>query len=78
MIENARTEPMVSLIVNDNWVEFTIRYVVNFKRRRITKDELFTKILKAVETEGSDIKFASATFHLVEAPEFNVSIRGGK
>jgi small-conductance mechanosensitive channel len=78
MIENARTEPMVTLIVNDNWVEFTIRYVVNFKRRRITKDVLFTKILKAVETEGSGIKFASATFHLVEAPEFSVSIKGGK
>ncbi|MEZ5081920.1 MAG: mechanosensitive ion channel [Bacteroidales bacterium] len=78
MIENARTEPMVSLIVNDNWVEFTIRYVVNFKKRRITKDELFTKILKAVETGGSRIKFASATFQLVEAPDFNVSIKSGK
>ena len=78
MIENARTEPMVTLIVNDNWVEFTIRYVVNFKRRRMTKDELFTKILKAVEAEGSGIKFASATFHLVEAPEFNVSVKGVK
>lgn len=78
MIENARTEPMVTLEVNDNWVEFTIRYVVNFKKRRITKDQLFTKILKAVETEGSRIKFASATFQLVEAPDFNVSIKRGK
>ncbi len=78
MIENASTEPMVSLVVNDNWVEFTIRYVVNFKRRRITKDELFTKILKAVEDKGSDIKFASATFHLVEAPELKVSVKGTK
>jgi small-conductance mechanosensitive channel len=75
MIEDAMTEPMVSLVVNDNWVEFTIRYVVNFKRRRTTKDELFTNILNAVELEGSGIKFASATFHLVEAPEFKVSVK---
>ncbi len=78
MIENARTEPLVSIIVNDNWVEFTIRYVVNFKRRRITKDELFTKILNAVESDGSEIKFASATFQLVEAPELKVSLKQGK
>ncbi|MEZ5197553.1 MAG: mechanosensitive ion channel [Bacteroidales bacterium] len=78
MIEDAQTKPLVTLIANDNWVEYTIRYVVNFKRRRTTKDELFTKILSAVESEGSEIKLASATFQLVEAPDFNVAIKPGK
>ena len=27
-LEDAQTESMVSLIANDNWVEFTLRYVV--------------------------------------------------
>ncbi|REK03527.1 MAG: mechanosensitive ion channel family protein [Bacteroidetes bacterium] len=75
MIENAQTEPMVTLIANDNWVEFTLRYVVSFKKRRMTKDMLFTKILKAVESSGGEIKFASATFHLVEAPVFEVKMK---
>lgn len=74
MIEDAQTKPMVTLVVNDNWVEYTIRYVVNFKRRRATKNQLFLRILKEVEATGNEIKFASATFHLVEAPEFKVSI----
>ncbi len=73
-LEDAQTEPMVSLIANDNWVEFTLRYIVNYKRRRITKTELFTKILHEIESTGGEIKFASATFHLVEAPEFKVKI----
>lgn len=73
-LENAQTEPMVSLIANDNWVEYTLRYVVDYKRRRVTKTELFTKILKTIEATNGEIKFASATFHLVEAPEIKVKI----
>lgn len=73
-LEDAQTEPMVSLIANDNWVEYTLRYVVSYKKRRATKTELFTKILKMVEATNGEIKFASATFHLVEAPEFKVSL----
>lgn len=73
-LEDAQTEPMVSLVANDNWVEFTLRYIVNFRRRRATKSELFTKILADIEATEGEIKFASATFHLVEAPEFKVKV----
>lgn len=78
LLENAQTEPMVSLIVNDNWAEYTVRYVVNFKKRRFTKTALFTKILTEVEKTNGEIKFASATFQLVEPPGFKVSIREEK
>jgi small-conductance mechanosensitive channel len=73
-LEDAQTEPMVFLIANDNWVEFTLRYVVSYKKRRITKTELFSKILKEIEATNGEIKFASATFQLVGAPELNVNI----
>ncbi len=74
-LEDAQTDPMVSLVANDNWVEFTLRYVVSYKKRRATKTALFTKLLKAIEATNGEIKFASATFHLVETPEFNVNIK---
>lgn len=74
-LEDAQTDPMVSLICNDNWVEFTLRYVVTYDKRRGTKTALFTKILNEVDATKGEIKFASATFHLVEAPDFNVNIR---
>ena len=74
-LEDAQSAPMVSLIVNDNWVEYTLRYVVSYKQRRITKTKLFTQILKDVEATKGAIKFASATFQLVEPPEFKVNIK---
>jgi hypothetical protein len=30
-LEDAQTEPMISLIANDNWAEYTLRYVVGYK-----------------------------------------------
>lgn len=69
-LEDAQTEPMISIVANDNWVEFTLRYVVGFKKRRKTKTELFTQILKEVEASNGQVKFASATFQLVDTPVF--------
>jgi hypothetical protein len=71
-IEDARVEPMVTLIANDNWMEFTIRYVTDYKRRRSTKDILFTRILEEIDATGGKVALASATFHLVDAPVLNV------
>ena len=73
-LETAQTSPMVSLIANDNWVEFTLRYVVDYKKRRVTKTALFKKILKEVEATNGEIKFASATFQLVEGSEMKVKL----
>jgi small-conductance mechanosensitive channel len=74
LIEDASVEPMVTLIANDNWVEFTLRYVVDYKKRRSTKDRLFTRILEEAGKTGGQVSFASATFHLVQAPVLDVRI----
>jgi len=74
-LEDAQTEPVVSLIATDNWVEFTLRYVVSYKKRRFTQTELFTQILKQIEATNGEIKFASATFQLVGAPDLNINIK---
>ncbi len=78
LLENAQTKPMVSLIANDNWIEFTIRYVVIYNKRRVTKSDLFLKILESVEQTNGAVRFASATFQLVGAPDFNVNIKTSK
>jgi small-conductance mechanosensitive channel len=75
LIEDARLEPMVSLIANDNWVEYTIRYVVDYKRRRATKNELFMAILRDVAATNGKVKFGSATFEMVGAPEIQVNLK---
>ena len=74
-LEDAQTEPMISLIANDNWVEYTLRYVVDYKKRRATKTNMFTKILNDVEATKGEVRFASATFELVGAPDLNVKMK---
>lgn len=75
LIENARLEPMISLVANDNWVEFTIRYVVDYKRRRMTKNDLFEAILKEVAATDDKVRFGSATFEMVGAPDLQVNLK---
>jgi small-conductance mechanosensitive channel len=76
-IEDARVEPMVTLALNDNWMEFTVRYVVDYQARRITKDLLFVRILEEFEASEGKLSIASATFHLVQAPPLEVRLTGG-
>jgi small-conductance mechanosensitive channel len=75
MIENAVVDPMVTMTANDNWVEFTLRYVVDFKHRRSTKDTLFSQILSRIDATEGRVGMASATFHLVEMPPVKVEMR---
>lgn len=75
LLEQVKLEPVITLVANDNWVEFTIRYVVDYKQRRITKDKLFTKILEEVESTNNKVGFASMTVHLVETPTFDVRLK---
>lgn len=77
-IEDASVEPMVTLVANDNWMEFTARYVVDYKRRRTTKDEIFRRLLDAIDGTGGKVALASATFELVGAPPVDVRLLGGR
>lgn len=72
MIEDARVEPMITLVVTDNWMEFTIRYVVDYKKRRITKDILFTRIIEEIDKTDGRVGIASTTLQLVDLPEIKV------
>lgn len=73
-VEDARVKPMVTMVANDNWLEFTLRYVVDYKRRRSTKDTLFSRILDAFDETEGQVSIASMTVHLVETPTLNVKI----
>lgn len=65
LLEEAITDPMVSLVLNDNWMEFTVRFVLNYKRRRGTKDALFTRVLDEFAKTDGKVEIASATVHLI-------------
>ena len=67
-LENARIDPMVTLVANDNWVEFTVRYVVDYRARRMVKDAMFVDILRRLDGTGGRVALGSTTFELVGSP----------
>jgi hypothetical protein len=65
------------LIANDNWLEFTVRYIVDYKKRRLTKDQIFTRLLEEFDKTGGRVAIASTTVQVVETPVFDVRLREG-
>lgn len=60
VIENARLQPIVTMVMDENWLTYTIRYVTEFKKRRTTKDILFRAILDRIDETGGAVSIASA------------------
>ncbi len=68
LIEDARVDPMVTMTADENWMTFTLRYVVDYKKRRTTKDILFARIIEEIEAGKENIAVActSAEITLID------------
>jgi small-conductance mechanosensitive channel len=75
-VEDANVEPMITLRATDNWIEFTVRYVVDYRKRRWMRDYLFTRILEEIDKSDNQIRLASATFEVVPGSSVNVHLSG--
>jgi len=75
-IEDARIEPTIIMVATDNWMEFTVRYVVDYRERTATKDKMFNRILEEFEKSKGLVAIASTTadISLVKAPVFDVNL----
>lgn len=70
VLEPARVTPLVTLTADANWLTYTVRYVCDFRSRRITKDRLFEHILDAIDA-APDVQVATTAQEvtLVRAPQ---------
>jgi len=75
MLENAQLEPMVSLRMDDNWAEYALRYVVDYKKRRSTKDKICTDILKLIEESDGQIQLGAPSFEVASIPPLDINVR---
>ncbi len=64
ILENQSIHSIVTVETTDNWIEYTLRYVVDYKKRREVKNELFTRILKDIDNTNGVIQFASTTIEI--------------
>ena len=67
MLEDLPVEPTLYIVMTDNWVEMTLRYVVETRARRQVKAELHRELLEHFGQTPS-ITIASATFEIVGFP----------
>jgi len=71
-IEDARVEPSLAITLTDNWIQFNLRYIVDYKRRRLTKHLLNELIISEIEKTGGKVQLASATVEIVRIPTIQV------
>ncbi len=76
LVDEAMIDPVVTLVCTDNWIEFTVRYITDFKLRRSTKNRLFSLILDEFEATGGRVTIASTTMQLVDPQPFTVKLNG--
>jgi small-conductance mechanosensitive channel len=74
-IEDAIIDPTLAIKLTDNWIEFNLRYIVDYKKRRITKDLLNDAIRKAFDATNNKVILASTTIELIKIPELKVDIK---
>lgn len=65
-VENAQTAPLVHFSVDRNGIEFTIRYVVDPRKRRSLRDEILTIILLELRNNGIRPSIAEMSFYAHE------------
>lgn len=73
-IEDAEVDPTLAISLNDNWVQFNLRYIVDFKKRRSVKHILSDKIRIEFENTKGKVVLASTTVELIKIPEVKVRL----
>ncbi|MDF1699240.1 MAG: mechanosensitive ion channel [Saprospiraceae bacterium] len=63
-LENAQVMPMVTMSFDENWINFNLRFVVDYKRRRGTKDIISQKVLDAIRNSNGRMEVASAAMNI--------------
>jgi small-conductance mechanosensitive channel len=71
-VEDAMVEPTLATTLTDNWIQFNLRYIVDYKKRRITKHLLNDLIRKDIEATNGKVILASATVELIKIPEIEI------
>ena len=58
--------------MTDNWIEFNLRYIVDYKKRRFTKHLLSELIRKEIEATNGKVVLASQTIELIKIPDLKI------
>lgn len=71
-IEDAQVDPTLAITMTDNWIQFNLRYIVDYKKRRYIKHLLNEEIGKKIQQSEGKVILASATFEIVKIPPVDI------
>ena len=74
-VEDARLDSFVTMSFDSNYIEFTLRYIVDYRVRRSTKDKLFTEILSRFEASSGKVQIGSTTVELSDLPPLSLNLK---
>lgn len=77
-IEPASLDPQVILVLTENWMQFTVRFIVDYKKRGMTKTTMYEKILDAFAQSAGKLEMASASQDIGRIPVIDVRVSEGK
>lgn len=73
-IEDAMVDPTLAITLTDNWIQFNLRYIVDYKKRRLTKHALQEEIQQAILDTNGLITVASATLEVIKMPTTTIHV----
>ncbi len=73
-IPQARMAPLVTMSATDNWMAFTVRYMVDYRARRTTQNEIFTRILQEIAASDGKLALGSSTSQIIQPSSIDVII----
>ncbi|WP_299667877.1 mechanosensitive ion channel domain-containing protein [uncultured Polaribacter sp.] len=74
-IEDAQVNPTLAISLTDNWMQFNLRYIVDFKKRRLTKNTLHDSIRKEIEKTNGSVMLASTTLEVIKIPDVKIDLK---
>ena len=67
-IEDAQVEPTLAITMNNKSIQFNLRYIVDYKRRRLTKHKLNEEIGKKIIESNGKVLLATSTLEIIKIP----------
>ena len=74
-IEDAELAPTLSITMTDNWINLNLRYIVDYKKRRLTKNILQERINAAIRKSEGKVVVASTTMEIIKIPKLGVQLK---
>ncbi len=72
-IEDAVVDPTLAITLTDNWVKFNLRYIVDYKKRRMIKSLLHNAIHDKINKTDGLVELASTTVEVIRIPEIKIN-----